>query len=656
MIHRFNSFFTFTVLFILALPVSAKVILPSFFTDNMVIQQNSVLTLDGRARPDREVMAVAGWNKQKYTVQSGSDGKFKIEIPTPSAGGPYTLTVSDGEKLTLSNILVGEVWFCSGQSNMEMTLSGWGGVTNHKQEIAESQYPSIRLLQVKKTLGYTPAVDVEVNRGGWHECSPASIPDFSAVAYFYARELWKELNIPIGVIDCTWGGTPAESWVSAGTLAQVTGFQEKIAGMEALGFDKERLMAAYQKEMIEWEREFMNKDAGYKNGTPLWTSNLQTGSEWKSMELPGFWEQKGLPGFDGVVWFQREIEIPAAWQGKEVKLHLGKIDDEDITYCNGQEIARGQGHATFRHYTIPAQLVKAGKGVLTIRVVDFGGEGGINGEPGDLYAEANGQRIELAGKWNYHVGLSVADIPLQPLSPENSKYPSVLYNGMVSPFTRFPIKGAIWYQGEENSGRAKQYIPLFQALIADWRKQWNNDFPFYFVQLAGYMKPQLVQPDSQWAHLREAQAEALHVANTGMITAIDLGNPYDIHPKNKQDVGKRLAALALAKTYQKGNYHMPLCLGHQVSGSTLILIFDSVISPPVGEIKGFIIAGPDGTFYPAEAALQKDGKSIVLHSPEVKIPVAARYNWADCPDGNLYSQEGCPVGPFRTDKQSLTKM
>ena len=645
-----KSFFVGAALFMLVTSASAKIILPPFFTDNMVVQQNSMLTLKGKAKPQRTVTVVASWDKQKHTVKSQADGSFRLEIPTPVAGGPYTLTLSDGEKLILNNVMSGEVWFCSGQSNMQMPVAGWGGVMNYKQETAEAQYPSIRLLQIERRIGYTPAMDAEIIGGSWKECSPAAVADFSAVAYFYARELWKNLNVPIGVIDCTWGGTPAESWTSAGTLKQVAEFREKLTEMEALGFDKERLMEAYQKEMQAWEKEFMNRDAGYGEGRPLWTSSLQTGDGWQPMQLPGFWERNGLDGFDGVVWFQREVEIPATWQGKEVRLSLGKIDDEDITYYNGQEIARGQGHATPRFYTIPADEVKAGKGVLTIRVTDYGGEGGINGAPEDLYAEVGGERISLAGKWIFRIGMSVADIPAKPVSPENSHYPSGLYNAMVSPLTAFPIKGVIWYQGEENASRAEQYAPLFRALIADWRKQWKIDLPFYFVQLAGYMAPQEVQPDSRWAVLREAQAEALHIANTGMITAVDLGDPYDIHPKNKQDVGKRLATLALADTYRKGTYHMPVCTGYKVYDRTLVLSFDSPVQANAGEVKGFVLAGPDGVFYSAKAVLQQNGKSIVLESPQVEIPIAARYNWADCPNGNLYSPSGEPVAPFRTDK------
>lgn len=630
--------------------VQAKVTLPSFFTNNMVIQQNSTLTLPGKAKAGKKVTVKASWNDNKFTTKATVDGSFRIEIPTPAAGGPYTITISDGETLTLKNVLAGEVWFCSGQSNMEMPVAGWGKVMNYEQEVAEAKYSSIRLLQVKKTIAFTPAEDVEINMGGWQECSSATVPEFSAVAYFYARELWKELNVPIGVIDCTWGGTPAEAWTSLGTLKQVIGFQDETSKIEKLNFDKASLVATYQQDMKEWQELFAAKDAGLNKGTPLWTSSLQTDKAWKTMELPGYWEGRGLDGVDGIVWFQREIEIPTNWEGKDISLSLGMIDDEDITYYNGKEIAKGYGYATPRRYTIPAELVKAGKGTITVRVADFGGEGGIHGEKKDLFAEVNEQKISLNGVWNYRVGMTMRELPPAPVSPESSSYPSVLYNAMVHPFTIFPIKGVIWYQGEANVGRDKQYVPLFQSMIADWRKQWNTDFPFYFVQLANFLKPQEVQPDSQWAALREAQAEALHVDNTGMVVAIDLGVSYDIHPKNKQEVAKRFATLALANTYHQGEYIMPACQSYSISGKKLTLTFNTEIQAQEKIIKGFILAGPDGVFYPATATLT--GKtSIVLESPDVAIPIAARYNWADCPDGNLYStNSNLPVPPFRTDK------
>ena len=324
------------------------------------------------------------------------------------------------------------------------------------------------------------------------------------------------------------------------------------------------------------------------------------------------------------------------------------IDDEDITYYNGKEIARGSGFATLRKYMIPAAEVKAGKGIITVRVSDFGGEGGIHGKPETLYAEMGGQKISLAGSWNCRIGLTLDEMPSAPMSPEGSSYLSVLYNGMVHPFTIFPVKGVIWYQGEANVGRDRQYSPLFQSLIADWRKQWKQELPFYFVQLANYLRSQEVQPDSKWAALREAQSDALSMEGTGMVPAIDLGVAHDIHPKNKQEVGRRLALLSLANTYQKGTFDVPTFQGYRISGNKLILSFDCEVKAATGEPKGFIMAGPDQVFHQATATIR--GKEVILESPEVEIPIAARYGWADNPECNLYGTAGLPVAPFRTDK------
>ena len=306
----------------------AKVTLPSFFTDNMVIQQNSQLTLPGKAKAGKQVTVKVSWNYEKYTAKASADGHFSIEVPTPPAGGPFQITVSDGEKLVLNNVLSGEVWICSGQSNMEMPVAGWGKVMNYEQEVADADYPSIRLLQVKKTVAFSPQDNVEMNMNGWQECSSATVPEFSSVAYFYARKLWKELNVPVGVIDCTWGGTPAESWTSHQTLKQVMGFQKKMAEMESAGFQREKLVELYHQEMDEWLQQFDARDAGFKDGVPQWISALQTGNGWKPMELPAYWETRGL-NFDGTVWFQKEVEIPADWSGKEISFHLAMIDDDD---------------------------------------------------------------------------------------------------------------------------------------------------------------------------------------------------------------------------------------------------------------------------------------------------------------------------------------
>jgi len=629
-----------------------KVVMPAYFTDNMVLQQNTEVTFHGTAAPDKQLTLRATWNTETYQTRTGKDGSWQIIIPTPAAGGPFTITVSDGKKLQLNNMLIGEVWFCSGQSNMEMPVAGWGKVMDYEKEIAEANYPSIRLFQVKKNTSVSPLETLEANMGGWQECTSATVPEFSSVAYFYARMLWKELKTPIGVIDSTWGGTPAEAWTSYGTLKDVLGFQTEAEQLQKNGFDKAKMYEAYAIERGEWEKRFANEDKGYNHETPYWATAELDDSQWKTMELPDLWEEKGLTDFDGVVWFRKTIDIPANWVGKNVKLSLGMIDDEDITFFNGEEIAHGSGYTTPRNYTIPANLVKPGKSTIVVRVSDFGGGGGIHGDAGELYAEDNGKRIPLNGEWKYNIGLSMANFPLPPVSPtENSNYPTVLYNAMVHPLTQFPIQGAIWYQGEANVGRAAQYADLFPSMIADWRKQWNSNLAFYFVQLANYLERKPVQFDSEWAALREAQAHALHLENTGIAVTIDIGEANDIHPKNKQEVGCRLALAALANTYKKKiAYSGPVYQSHTIQGNKVSIHFTPLqggLKVNGTSLKGFTIAGADHKFYPAQAKIE--GETVVVSAPEVTMPLAVRYAWADNPECNLYNEDGLPANPFRTD-------
>ena len=632
--------------------LQAKVVLPSVFTDNMVLQQKTDITFYGDATKNKQLTVKTGWNGKEYHTEADGQGKWSLKIPTPAAGGPYEITFSDGKKLQLKNVMIGEVWFCSGQSNMEMPVAGWGKVMNYEQEIAEAAYPAIRLFQVKKNTSLAPLKEVESTLGGWQECSSATVPEFSALAYFYARALWKELNVPIGVIDCTWGGTPAEAWTSHETLRQVMGFREEMDKLERLGFDPNRMEQAYSEERAHWQSLFTEKDKGMENGKLCWTAPSLSEEDWQTISLPGYWEGKGLKDFDGIIWFRRSLEIPAEWAGKPLTLRLGMIDDEDITYFNGVEIARGAGYMTPRTYTIPAKLVKAGKAVLAVRVSDFGGEGGIHGKAEDLYVEADGKRISLAGDWKYRIGLSLTGFPPAPISPvQSSSYPTVLFNAMVKPWTAFPIKGVIWYQGEANVGRPEQYGDLFPALITDWRRQWRSDFPFYFVQLANFMESKEIQPDSEWAALREAQTKALKLDQVGMAVTIDIGLADDIHPKNKQEVGRRLALVALAGSYGKNvSGSAPVFRNYRIKGDKMELDFGQKqdgFQIKGTTLKGFTIAGPDRVFYPAEAMVQ-NGK-IIVFSPEVSIPLAARYGWADNPDCNLYGENGLPVAPFRTD-------
>ena len=550
----------------------AKVVLPNYITDNMVVQRNSVMKITGHASSGSKVNVIAGWDSRSREVEADSEGKFDISLDTPDAGGPYSIIIADKDsKVKVGNVLSGELWLCSGQSNMEFPVDGWTSVMDADHVVSTARNPDIRLLQVKKRVAFSPQDDIETNMGGWVEAAPNTM-DFSAIAYLYAKELRDSLKVPVGVIDATWGGTPAEAWTSYGFLKGVPGFEGELSAMESCGFDASRLRENYEKEMGVWMK------LAQKGGEEIRPGDKLTGNV-----LPAdYFERIGFGnGFDGIVWVQKEIDVPAEDAGKPMTLKLGAIDDEDVTYLNG---------------------------------VDF------------------------------------SSLPKKPASIEGSSYPTVLYNAMIHPLRNLPIKGVLWYQGCANVGRAEQYETLFKSLINNWRDTWDSEFPFYFVQLAGWLAPHSVQPDSEWAALRNAQSKALQLPNTAMVSAIDLGNPGDIHPRDKQTVAHRLALTALGRDYGfDTNYKAPQCISMQKMGNKIVLKFDDDLTATSVAILGFIIGDADGDFDQAVARMA-DSRTLELYSPLVKKPVCVRYDWADFPNGNLYSRHGIPVAPFATDK------
>ncbi len=622
----------------------------------MVLQQKDNVPLWGTANADKEVKISTSWNTKSYTARSDNNGKWKISVSTPSYGGPYSITFDDGEVLTLSNILIGEVWICSGQSNMEMPLEGWGKIMNYKQEIAAANYPEIHLLQVQKNTSTTPLLDIKADGNGWQECSPNTIAGFSSVAYFFARNLYESKHIPIGVIHTSWGGTIAEAWTSGPSLKKMPEFAATVERMENDKDYEKNQEANYQKGIQSWNQALAVKDPGFKAGKAMWAEPGLDAASWKTMNLPTVWEKAGLADFDGLVWFRKKVTIPSGWEGKALTLSLGPVDDNDVTYFNGVEIGKTEGWDRPRTYIVPAGLVKKGDNYIAVRVFDGSGGGGIYGEPESLFLkDPAGEKISLAGNWNYRVALKIGEIPPLPvLASSGPNRPTVLYNAMINPLIPYAIKGAIWYQGESNADRAYQYRELFPLMISDWRKNWNRgNFPFYFVQLANYMKPDENPSESAWAELREAQTMTLSLPNTGIAVAIDIGEEKDIHPKNKQEVGRRLALIALANVYGEAvAWSGPLYKSSKTEGDKIRLSFThtdkGLIAKGGNEVKGFAIAGADRKFYWAQAVI--DGNEVVVSSPQVTNPVAVRYAWGNNPACNLYNGAELPASPFRTDK------
>jgi sialate O-acetylesterase len=458
------------------LHAKAFIVLPEVITDNMVLQQKDETTFWGKAAAGKTITITPSWNKKAYTAIIDANGNWKLNLKTPAAGGPYQISLNDGELLVLKNVMVGEVWLCSGQSNMEMPLGSWGKIKDYEKEIANANYPNIRILKVKKTINSQPQQDFKSNTMGWQECSPSTIADFSAAAYFFARRIIKDKKVAIGLIDATWGGTVIEAWTSSEAIAKVDVFTDTVAKIQ---------------------------------------------------------------------------NIPAT-----VKL-------------------------------------------------------------------------------------------------SNPNKPTLLFNGMINPFLPVAIKGVIWYQGESNNSRAYQYRELFPLLIKDWRTKFNRpNLPFLYVQLANFQAINSSPGESTWAELREAQAMALSLANTGMAVAIDIGETGDIHPKNKQEVGNRLALTALKKVYkEKVIDEGPVYTSSKIENGKMIINFkpsSAALKTSDGkELTGFAIAGADKKFYWATAEIV--GNSVVVSSKEVKAPVAVRYAWANNPVCNLVNEAGLPAPPFRTD-------
>ncbi len=462
---------------------SARVILPPCFSDNMVLQQHTQAALWGTGTPGSSLQIRGSWSHEKYSLTIPASGRWQVKVATPRAGGPYTLLFDDGEPLILKNILIGEVWICSGQSNMEFPLAGWGMVLNSKQEIAAAGYPEIRLLQVSRATGSTETDSFKVRNNGWEQCSPASIAEFSAVAYFFARNIFLDKHIPIGLIHSSWGGTVAEAWTSAPALKRMAEFTDAVN-----------------------------------------------------------------------------------------------------------------------------EVIKAGSNIRKDSI---------------------------------------------PFILGNPNRPAVLFNAMIRPLIPFTIRGAIWYQGESNADRAWQYQTLFPLMIQDWRNHWGlGDFPFLFVQLANFKERLDHAAESDWAELREAQLKTLSLPNTGMAVTIDIGEGKDIHPKNKQGVGNRLALIARARVYgEKIEWSGPVFSSMRLSKEVVIMHFThdrGLGSSDSTELKGFTVAGKDHIFHNARAEIK--GSSVHISSTEVAEPIAVRYGWADNPAVSLINAAGLPASPFRTDQ------
>jgi sialate O-acetylesterase len=640
--------------------------LPNVFSDHMVLQRDKPLPVWGWADPG-EVVTVS-FAGRSYRATADAAGAWRVTMKPCKAGGPHELKVAvPAHTIVRTDILVGEVWVCSGQSNMEMSV---GGALNGQAEIAAATDAQIRLFTVARKIADTPQEDV---LGKWAVCSPKTVGGFSAAAYFFARELRRNLGVPVGLIQSCWSGTPAESWTSPAMLKSNPALAPTLARRFT---DKDAFAAAdarFKTFYAQWEQAHYVVDTGNAGVTLGWAKADFDDSAWRPMRAPVSWE-RNEPAFymNGVLWHRRAVEIPAAWAGHALTLKLGKIGDVDTTYVNGVQIGTTgaddlKANAVPRVYTIPAAQVKAGRISIAVRVFNRWGEGGFIG-PADQFSLAPERLgeiaaapapevvpLSLAGEWKYSIERQVDDPagPHGPIPPDSSWSPGKLFDGMIAPLIPYGIRGALWYQGESNGGYGYQYRTLFPAMIQSWRTAWGQgDFPFLYVQLANWLHRQDVPGDCCWAELREAQLLTLKLRNTGMAVAIDIGDGNDIHPKNKQEVGRRLALNALATVYgRKIVYSGPLYTRMRVKGETIVLAFDHAnggLTARDGKpLTAFQIAGADRKFVWAEAKIE--GNTVVVRSPAVPRPAAVRYGWHYNPDCTLTNAAGLPASPFRTD-------
>ncbi|MFA6291852.1 MAG: sialate O-acetylesterase [Victivallales bacterium] len=647
--------------------------LQSLFSDNMVLQRDKAIPIRGLAEPgDSITVEFAG---QKKTTAADKNGKWSVILdPLKTSSSPNTITVSskiDNRQLEFCNVLVGDVWVCSGQSNMYWPVKD---SLDSSGEIAAANYPAIRFFTVPRKAALQTQNNVE---GKWVECSPTAVPGFSAVAYFFGREMQKASGVPVGLIHSSVGGTAIEPWLNQKGMENHPALRPMLDEMKLAAGDFGAAYGNYKQRMKDWEAASVWNNPDRLKALENCAGQDFDDSKWPLMKLPKFWEETGMI-VDGLVWFRKTVEIPEKWEGRELLLSIGRVDDYDETYFNGTcvgktDIDSENPWAIKREYRIPAKLVKKGSNLITVRATDVRGNGGMPGPADNMriaLADApKGESIPLSGDWRYQIELQidyakVQKPPTPPAKPGDGGSPTELYNGMIAPLAKYPITGVIWYQGESNTGRPDLYRSLFPAMIDGWRQEWNQgNFPFLFVQLASYTrhtpalrvtvtKPSQPQ-ESQWAELQEAQLMALSLPNTAMAVTVDIGDSFDIHPKNKQEVGRRLALAARhIVNGEKLVYSGPIYDSMKREGGKIRLHFKHVGGGLVakgGPLEYFAIAGADRKFVWANAKI--DGDTVLVWQDQVKDPTAVRYAWDGDPVGcNLFNSEGLPASPFRTDR------
>jgi sialate O-acetylesterase len=639
----------FVVIVLISNAASAQLKLARLFSDHMVLQRQKTIPIWGWANANQKITITI--NNYNQTTQADQQGKWIANMPAMEAGGPFEMTVKDGSTtIIIKDILIGDVWLLSGQSNMEWRVKE---AKDYQKEKKDANYSKIRNFHVEHEVMLSPQTDLK--SGAWKVASTEDVGDFSAIGFFFAREIFQKTNIPIGLIHSSWGGSQIEGWISKEAMlasSELKNYAQNIPGnwLEADAANDKKLRAQLFGDgainpTLEDEAKYLKPGYDF--------------SKWHNDPSPlGQWDWKGIWAFRGKGFMAKNIEIPSQMASKPTILGLGIQNSRNQLFINGKLVADTTIKG-LRKYNIPANTWKTGSNQLMIsfsKMEEPSWQGmGLMGTPNDLYVATNQDRIDISENWK-----------ILPSFAEKHEYMhsannvgTSIYNGMIAPLLPYSIKGALWYQGESNAGRAYQYRHTFPLMINDWRKKWNDEFPFYWVQLSSYGKNQTSNEGSGWAELREAQTMTLSLPKTGMAVTTDVGNPLDIHPTNKQDVAKRLAATAL-----KNDYGMdvipngPMLESVSFKKGKAIITYKYigkglVVKDKFGYLKGFEIAGDDKIFTYAKATIENN--KVIVEYPKKKKPKAVRYAWADAPDdANLFNSEGYPANGFRTDDWNTT--
>jgi sialate O-acetylesterase len=620
----------------------AQVRLPKVFSDHMVLQRQQPIPFWGTATAGKQVtVKIAG---KRYRTAADKDGKWKLQTASMKPGGPHNVSIyedSDTLKaITFKNVLIGDVWFASGQSNMEWQVSQ---SRDASKEVRDAKYHDIRFFIVPHAKQVHPQDTLP--GGSWVSMDTAGVKTASAVACFFARDLHEDLKVPIGIVQSTWGGTPVEAWTSREQLLASEKSKSRVRVNDTIS------PLHFIKDSLDLVRFW---DVVYKPATTVASAVSGSGyddANWPKVTMPRTMKDMEMSGYEGIVWLRKEIEVSQALaQRKALHIELGRPEMNYTLYVNGQEIAKTVWNANLSHkYNIPEGLLKSGKNIISVRIAFLWGGGGFNPSPEGMYIGDEQQQISIAGEWKYQKNLE----PAIPVIRNYHRYPTYLFNAMINPLIPYGLKGFIWYQGEDNASSALEYRSLFPMLIKDWRSRWGQgNIPFLYVQLANYMQRKAEPSESDWATLREAQTLTLREPNTGMAVITDIGEADDIHPKNKQEVGRRLALIAKKQVYKQHiEAQSPIYYSHKVRGKEVTIKFKetgSGLKTRDGEeVKGFAIAGQDGKFAWAKARIK--GNTVIVSAEKVFSPAAVRYAWADNPESNLVNSAGLPVVPFRTD-------